>query len=152
MRLCSSPGCARAIPNDARYCDACNAANTRTNTDGIKQHTSGYTVELDKLRTGSRWQRVREIAINRCPICARCQIRISEIVDHLVPAGIAVQQAQDSGAYPYDRWAGYYLLSNLQGLCRPCHYRKTDEDKQHVGPWPDVVAKEQAAPRRRWAF
>jgi len=115
-------------------------------------HTTAYTAELDALRKGTRWQRVRDIAIKRCPLCARCQLALSEIVDHIVPAGVAVQQARDSGRYPLDRYAGYYLLSNLQGLCRPCHYAKTLEDKTHVGEWPDVVLTELAAPKKKWVF
>jgi hypothetical protein len=33
-----------------------------------------------------------------------------------------------------------------------CHTVKTDEDKAHVGPWPDVVEKEAAAPKKQWTF
>ena len=51
-----------------------------------------------------------------------------------------------------DRYAGYYIRSNLQGLCRPCHWDKTNEDKTHVGLWPDVVAVELASPKRVWSF
>jgi 5-methylcytosine-specific restriction endonuclease McrA len=85
-------------------------------------------------------------------MCARCNLQLSEIVDHIVPALVAIQQARDSGKFPFDKYAGYFLLSNLQGLCRECHYRKTLEDKTHVGPWPDVVAIETAAPKKRWTF
>jgi 5-methylcytosine-specific restriction endonuclease McrA len=85
-------------------------------------------------------------------MCARCERAISEIVDHIVPAYVAIAQAQASGRYPYDKYAGYYLLSNLQGLCRPCHGAKTLEDKTHVGPWPNVVEIEKRAPKKVWAF
>jgi len=85
-------------------------------------------------------------------MCVRCQLSIAREVDHIAPADVAIQQARDSGRYPFDRHAGYFLKSNLQGLCRPCHAVKTIEDKSHVGPWPDVIAKEEAAPKKRWAF
>jgi 5-methylcytosine-specific restriction endonuclease McrA len=68
---------------------------------------------------------------------------MSEICDHVVPAAIAIMQAQASKLYPFDKWAGYYLKTNLQGLCRPCHGLKTIEDKTHTGPWSDVVAAAQ---------
>jgi hypothetical protein len=77
---------------------------------------------------------------------------VSEIVDHKVPAGVAIVQVQESGRYPLDKWAGFYLLSNLDGLCRPCHYLKTMEDKTHTGPWPDVLAREAEAPKKVWTF
>jgi hypothetical protein len=78
-------------------------------------------------------------------------LSITVLVDHIVPAGIAIQQARDSGRY-LDPWAGFYLLSNLQGLCAACHHLKTVEDKTHTGPWPDVLAAEDQATKKRWTF
>ena len=116
MRLCSGPGCQRAIPEGQRFCDACKAERGIALQDNAKVHTSGYTEELDAQRKSGRWQRTREKALTRCPMCARCNVRLSEICDHIVPAGVAVQQARDSGRYPYDRWAGYYLLKQPAGV------------------------------------
>jgi 5-methylcytosine-specific restriction endonuclease McrA len=136
-----------------RFCEECRAERgTAVKTDGIKNHSTAYDDILDGLRKGTRWQRLRVRAIHRCPLCARCNLAISEIVDHIVPAAIAVMQAQQSGLYPLDKYAGYYLMSNLQGLCRACHHAKTLEDKAHVGPWPDVVANERRTHKKRWAF
>jgi 5-methylcytosine-specific restriction endonuclease McrA len=151
MRLCSGAGCGRAVKDDVKLCDECKAERG-VSSDSAKQHTTGYDAILDGLRKGTRWQRVRDIAIKRCPLCARCGLTISEIVDHIVPAAVAIVQAQMSKRWPFDKYAGYYLLSNLQGLCRSCHYKKTLEDKQHTGPWPDVVAIEDAAPKKKWSF
>lgn len=150
MRLCSGPGCRRSVPEDVRFCDECKP--TPRVSDEIREHTSGYDAQLDTLRKGSRWQRVRAEVVRRDPMCKRCDRAITEIVDHIVPAQVAVQQARDSGVFPFDRFAGYYLKSNLQGLCRCCHYIKTMEDKTHVGPWPDVVERERLAPKKRWTF
>lgn len=149
MRLCSGEGCLRAVPDDVRYCDECKPPQPQD--DGLKEHSSAYDELLDKLRKGTRWQAVRAQVVRRDPICKRCDRRVSEIVDHIVPAREAIAQAQVSGRY-LDRYAGYYLMSNLQGLCRSCHWDKTLEDKTHVGPWPDVVAVEANAPKRRWSF
>lgn len=151
MRVCSGPGCLRAVPDDVRFCDECKPSQ-QASDGGIRWHTTGYDPALDALRKGTRWQRLRALVIKAQPLCARCERRISEIVDHVVPAREAIAQAQVSGRYPMDKHAGYYLRSNLQGLCRPCHADKTAEDKTHVGEWPDVVAVEQAAPKRKWTF
>jgi 5-methylcytosine-specific restriction endonuclease McrA len=151
MRVCSGAGCLRAVPDDVRLCDEC-APPIAPASDGIAQHTSAYTAELDALRKGTRWQHLRGRVIREQPLCARCDLSISEIVDHIVPAHIAVQQARDSGRYCLDRWAGYYMRSNLQGLCRPCHYDKTVEDKTHIGPWASVVEKERQGPKKVWSF
>jgi 5-methylcytosine-specific restriction endonuclease McrA len=74
------------------------------------------------------------------------------LVDHVIPAGVVIVQAQQSGRYPLDKWAGFYLMSNLQGLCVSCHFAKTAEDKAHVGAWPDAIAIEAAAPKKVFSF
>lgn len=148
MRLCSSAGCGRAVPDDIRFCDECKPHKA---SDSIREHASGYTAELDALRKGTRWQRLRALVLRAQPMCARCRKRAAEIVDHIVPAQEAIAQAQVSGRF-MDRWAGYFLRSNLQGLCRPCHADKTAEDKTHSGSWPDVLAAEDAKPKRVWTF
>ena len=158
MRLCSGAGCGRAVADAVRFCDACKAepvnqlSQVNQPTDGIRTHTSGYDAELDRLRKGQRWQRTRTIVARRDPFCRRCDVRVTDEVDHIVPAREAIAQAQLSGRFPGDRYAGYYLQSNLQGLCRSCHIQKTIEDKTHTGPWPDVVAAEDASPKRRFTF
>jgi 5-methylcytosine-specific restriction endonuclease McrA len=152
MRLCSGAGCGRKVADNVRYCAECQPV--RANDDGQRVHVRPgiYGQALDRLLKGGRWQRVRDIAIKRCPLCARCNAAVSEIVDHIIPADVAIQQARDSGRYPCDPDAGYYLMSNLQGLCRSCHARKTAEDKAHVGPWPDVLEAEAKAPKKVWSF
>jgi 5-methylcytosine-specific restriction enzyme A len=151
MRVCSGPGCLRAVPDDVRFCDECKPQRSPLDDD-IRSHTTGYDDTLDALRKSLRWQRLRARVIREQPLCARCQQRISEIVDRIVPALVAINQARDSKRYPLDKWAGYFLRSNLQGLCRPCHGDKTLEDKAHVGEWPDVVAIEAATPKRAWTL
>jgi len=156
MRICSGAGCLRAVPDDVRFCDECRP-HTRTSQtvqaeSEIRDHTTGYDAGLDKLRKCGRWQLLRARVVREEPFCVRCGLRPTEIVDHIVPALVAVQQARDSGRYPMDRYAGYYLRTNLQGLCRPCHGIKTLEDKAHVGPWTSVLEKEDAKPKRKWFF
>jgi 5-methylcytosine-specific restriction endonuclease McrA len=138
------------VPDAVRFCDECKPS--RADGDGIKTHTTGYDETQDALRKSGRWQRLRARVIREQPLCARCQLRLSEIVDHIVPAAVAIAQAHVSGRYPVDKHAGYFLRSNLQGLCRRCHADETAEDKTHAGEWPDVVAVEAAAPKRKWTF
>lgn len=150
MRICSGSGCLRAVADDVRFCDECKP--TGAQSDEIREHGNKYDAELNEIKKGTRWQRLRARVVQEQPLCARCELSITEIVDHVVPAQIAIQQARASGKYPFDRYAGFYLRSNLQGLCRPCHGAKTIEDKAHTGPWPDVVAKETATQCRPWSF
>jgi 5-methylcytosine-specific restriction protein A len=153
MRLCSGAGCGRKVAEDVRYCDECKTERGEAvNADDTRTHTTGYTELEDSLRKTARWQSIRRTVLHRDPFCKRCDAATSEICDHVVPALVAIQQAQESKRYPLDKHAGYFLLSNLQGLCRSCHGKKTLEDKAHVGPWPDIIAIEAAAPKKVWAF
>ena len=151
MRVCSGAGCLRAVQDGVRYCDECKPTPLSV-PDDIRVHTLSDREKYAFLYSSPRWQRVRALALAACPLCARCNLAITEIIDHIVPAGVAIVQARDSGLYIADRYAGFFLLSNLQGLCRSCHWTKTEEDKAHTGPWMDAIAREAAAPKRRWSF
>lgn len=153
MRICSGPGCLRTVPDDVRYCAECRAE--RTPGEGIKAHTPGNTdrERYADLYASNKFQDYcRPKTLLRDPICKRCGCAPSEIADHIVPAGEAIRQVRESGRFPLDPNAGFFLLSNLQGLCRSCHGKKTAEDKAHVGPWPDVLAAYDAAPKKKWSF
>ena len=157
MRICSGPGCLRAVADDVRFCDECQYPE-RVN-DGIRRHARVTEVTLavsDRdvyafLYSSHRWQRLRALAFKRHPLCDRCGVAMTEIMDHRIPAGVVILQAQSSGRY-LDKWAGFFFMSNLQGMCRCCHYVKTEEDKAHTGAWPDAVAIECSSVKHKWTF
>lgn len=157
MRLCG--GCQSKVPDDVKgLCSTCKAERNESSSDNIKsnvavRHDGAYDEQLDALRKDRRWrERVRPRIAKRDPMCKMCDIAITEIIDHVVPAAEAIRQARESGRWPLDKFVGYFFESNLQGLCRSCHGRKTAEDKAHTGAWPDVVAKHLAQPRKIWSF
>lgn len=153
MRLCST-GCGSKIPDGTRYCEDCQSSRL-PQPDGEHIHigaNGSYDEQIDKLRKSGRWQRLRLLVVQAKPWCVLCDTALAEIVDHIVPAWVVIQQARQSGLYQLDPWAGYFLRSNLQGLCRPCHGAKTKRDKAHDGAWPNAIAKEQNAPKKVWSF
>ncbi len=142
MRLCS--GCGSKVPDNVRFCDECKPAPAVD--DGIASSTVSDRQRYQFLYESNRFQDgLRPRVLQRQPVCARCGIEPSVIADHIVPSGEAIRQAQESKLFPYSKYAGFFLLSNLQGLCRKCHAIKTAEDKAHVGPWPDVLQGERKA-------
>jgi 5-methylcytosine-specific restriction endonuclease McrA len=149
VRICSGPGCLRAVSDGVRFCDECKPQ--AADGDGIRSHTWTDRERYAFLYSGARWTKLARQVTADQPLCARCGQRLTALIDHVVPAGVAVQQAADSGRYFY-RYAGFFLRSNLQGLCRPCHIQKTIEDKAHTGPWLSVVEREQKAKRKVWTF
>ena len=154
MRICSGAGCGRKVADDVRFCDECKTEHTHTD-DGIRSQSNSNT-DRDRyaeLYGCNRFQDYcRPRTLQRDPFCKRCGIAPSVICDHVVPAHEAIRQVQESGRFPYSPNAGFFLLSNLQGLCRSCHGFKTSEDKQHQGPWPSVLEAEDRAPKKKWSF
>lgn len=152
MRVCSGPGCLRAVPDKVRFCDECDPE--QTHGEGIREHTPANRdrERYKKQYESPRFRRIRDRILQRHPLCEMCNSAASEICDHRIPAGEAVRQARESGRYPFDPMAGFFLLSNLQALCRSCHAIKTNRDKAHQGPWPDVLAIEDAAPKKKWSW
>jgi 5-methylcytosine-specific restriction endonuclease McrA len=170
MRLCG--GCQTKIPDDHRgMCAACERDRYGTQPgDGIKSHSNvqqsnvqqhtmaGYDAAMDKLRKCKRWDDSRAKVIRRDGTCVRCKAEGRppapiDIVDHIIPAQIAIDQAWETRRFgPVDRNVGYYLLCNLQGLCRSCHAVKTLEDLSHTGPWPNVMDVYDAQPKKVWSF
>jgi 5-methylcytosine-specific restriction endonuclease McrA len=152
VRICSGPGCGRAVPDSVRFCDECRPERV---ADDIRTHTPCNTDRdrYSELYASNRFQDgIRPRVLQRDPFCKRCGCAPSVICDHIVPAGEAIRQVRESGRFPLNPNAGFFLLSNLQGLCRSCHGIKTNEDKAHVGPWPSVLEAEDRAPKKVWSF
>jgi 5-methylcytosine-specific restriction protein A len=66
---------------------------------------------------GRAWSRLRLACLTRDPICVMCRERASRHADHIKP--------RNSG--------GADALSNLQGLCGPCHSVKTCKEDGGFG-------------------
>jgi hypothetical protein len=155
-KICGGSGCLRTVDEGTRFCDECkpkpkNAAARWD--DGIRKHVpaSSDWLRYDFLYRDPRWTRLSKSHKKAHPFCQQCDTEMVGIVDHAVPAGEAIRQAQESGRYS-DKHAGFFIASNLQSLCHKCHAVKTAEDKAHTGPWPSVIDMEAARPKKVWSF
>ena len=75
--------------------------------------------------TRRRWAKVRLQALDRDSwACVRCGHKGKCEVDHRIPLDVAPDRMYD--------------LSNLQVLCRSCHFSKTRGEKTGRGPSPEV--------------
>jgi 5-methylcytosine-specific restriction endonuclease McrA len=158
MRLCRA--CQSKMPEQQKgLCDACSGSKKPVVSDGIRSNVAvrndgAYDDRLDALRKDRRWrEQVQPRIVKRDPMCKRCDVAPTAIVDHIVPAAEAIRQVKEDGRFgPAAPNAGYYLESNLQGLCAACHGAKTAEDKQRTEPWPSVMEAHDKLPKKVWSF
>ena len=123
MRLCSAPGCGRAIPDGQRFCDEC--ANDPQVAPKRTGWARGQGDEILLLYRLPRWnQGLRPRVLQRYPVCVDCQINSSEVADHEIPARLIVRVCQEEKLFPFDRWGGFYIMANLRGRCHACHNKK----------------------------
>jgi 5-methylcytosine-specific restriction protein A len=90
----------------------CAAVPVRGNLCALHYRVSGNQARDDARKVPYRseaWQQRRAQVLREEPVCRACRRRRSRMVDHIV-------ERRDGGTD--DR-------ANLQGLCWPCHSRKT---------------------------
>ncbi len=105
LRACSVPGC-RNLGTGSR-CPAHQEA-----ADASRQAWASTEGSASSRGYGATWRRLRQMVLNRDPICRQCRREPSFAVDHVVPKA---RGGDDS-------------MENLQGLCRACHAAKTAKD------------------------
>jgi hypothetical protein len=154
MRLCSSPGCGRKVPDSARFCNECQPSGSG---GGIREHhpagraapstrggvrLSGSERALEDLiqreYMGRPWREVtRPRALRRTPACDDCKVALSQIVDHRIPARLVHAECIRRRLFPLQRIRGFHLLDNLTGLCHSCHNEKTA--REAAQDWTDAL-------------
>jgi 5-methylcytosine-specific restriction endonuclease McrA len=78
-----------------------------------------YEERRMKVYNCSKWRKIRQVVFDLHPLCNVCNKADSVDVDHIKPLFIVFLQGLD----PYD-------LDNLQGICKKCHGKKSQEDKK----------------------
>ena len=80
---------------------------------------------VNKLYHLARWTKVRRQVFEANPLCVECQregrTATATDVDHVVPARVVVARDGDGA---------FFDLANLEGLCHPCHDRKSRRERR----------------------
>lgn len=110
QKPCNAQGC-NVLTRNPRYCDAHKDVGKRFE---VKQREKQR--ETSSQRGYSyKWQQARKSYLAKHPLCAECErqglVVEATDLDHIVPHG------GDKEAF--------WVRSNWQGLCHPCHSRKT---------------------------
>lgn len=101
LKPCPAQGCRNLIHRSARWCE-------RHTMERMAEYEATRPSPKERGYTGV-WRQIRARILDRDPVCKACGLSDSTDVDHIVPR----------------REGGTEDDSNLQGLCHPCHSRKT---------------------------
>ena len=110
-RLCLEPRCPNPATGRGR-CDLHRKALERERSARRRETTRG-------VYKRKKWEASRRAVLTRDPICRVCKDALSTEVDHIEPLA--------QGGDPY-------RLDGLQGICSPCHRRKTARENSD-GRW-----------------
>lgn len=77
--------------------------------------------EAHKWYKRAHWLRLRKMVLAKDPICVICERAASTVADHKKPFR--------TGRTEQEQWELFCdLENNLQGVCKPCHDRRTAEE------------------------
>lgn len=106
--VCNQPGCRTLLERTTgpAYCEE--HRGTKRGTLSVRKLDKERSSRRDRKFYGtSLWQKAREAALQREPICLSCNRRVATEVDHV-----------DNNRYNLKP-------DNLRSLCKSCHSRKT---------------------------
>ena len=115
---CNQSGCPELVAANKTYCP------THTREQSAvrhKRYDNNRDEKYARFYSSARWQKVRNIYIRNNPLCESCRkqerITAATLVDHIIPVQADYSQR--------------LAMDNLQSLCRSCHAKKTNRDKEH---------------------
>jgi len=123
MRPC--PRCKRNLV-ESGLCSVCQAKRDKAQAQQAKRYDQerGSSTARGYDR---RWRNYRTTYLHENPLCVKCmergKTRQATEVDHIKP----VINGQDDPLF--------WERSNHQGLCKPCHSRKTKKENPGSGPF-----------------
>lgn len=122
MRLCIAPGCDDlALPGGNR-CDH-HAAEAKAKADAAKARAKlGRSAQIGaSLYATPEWKKARKVWLAKHPLCVDC-----------AELGLVVEAREVDHKLPHrGSRALFWERSNWQGLCKPCHSRKTAREVFH---------------------
>jgi len=114
---CAQPGCPKLIEAGNTYCEEHSKEQSRYRN---KRYDNTRDPKVRKFYGSSQWQKLRNMQLDREPLCEHCKekgiTREATEVDHIIPIKVD--------------WGKRTKLDNLQSLCHSCHAKKSEEDKQ----------------------
>lgn len=110
-RECTYPGCTNLVESG------------RCEQHPYQQRRRPEALDINKLYKTARWRRLRLIVLRDNPLCVHCTqaglVTQATEVDHIVP------HKGDERLF--------WDVENLQGLCKPCHSKKTASEDGGFG-------------------
>lgn len=117
LKPCKNAGCANLVRGGG-YCDKHKKRASKTGAEEKQRKTSEAWHYLYNTK---RWKEMRTQKLLLSPFCEECaregRRKRGEEVDHIKPHRGNVNL--------------FYDFENLQTLCKPCHSRKTMQERNH---------------------
>lgn len=104
---CAEPACKELAEQGAAFCKKHSKQNYRVEAARVQRENAPWK----KWYCLAGWKSLRNIILSRDYMCQICKERISTVCDHIKPHR--------------GNWNMFIDPANLQGLCEPCHDRKT---------------------------
>jgi len=116
-RPCAKPNCGAL--SEGRYCPAHLGESARLEREFDRSRRTGTRL----LYSTTRWEQVRREVIARDPVCNLCGMRASAVAHHK-------KRAQ---TYAVGNPDLFFDVSNLEGVCKPCHDAETSREVGFAG-------------------
>jgi 5-methylcytosine-specific restriction enzyme A len=121
FQVCARAGCGKLA--HSRFCPE----HRRTPEEERKRFDRGRATDpIRRLYFTAVWQATRRAILFRDPVCRLCQTAPATVADHVIPARKYVAKYGGDLARFFDE-------TNLEGVCKPCHDRKTAEESGFAG-------------------
>lgn len=115
-RICNAPGCTEVVYGKNRFCGEHRQGSAREYYE--RMWNNPRRSKKRALYSGERWRRLRLAKMRHNPACEMCTTRMAQEVHHVKPV-------EEFPELIYD-------VSNLQSLCRACHFRATVKEMEEV--------------------
>src|SRR4051812_665902 len=90
-----------------------------------QKHTPSLILDIQKLRSSARWQKLRRIYLTHHPLCEMCEVNnkitVANQIHHKIPVRKDINK--------------FFDIQNLKSVCRECHEiaeKKDSEEKLNL--------------------
>jgi 5-methylcytosine-specific restriction enzyme A len=127
LKPCGYPCCGELVQARERFCSQHVRGRQRFTSAGASVRIARHDAPGSRTRepyNDRQWRKARRFYLSLHPLCRACErmgvVRLATEVDHIIPHKGDMKLFWDD-------------INNWQGLCKPCHSRKTASEDGGFG-------------------